>query len=460
MTTKAITHPRAHLAQTPADGQLSPMPAAYLPAPGSAAAAVTTRIVYIDPGAAAGGNGSLAHPFASWDFGTIQPGKTYLQRAGSVFTGTIYIDRAASAAAPIVLGAYGVGAAPVIDGTVDFTGAAFATLRGFQLSNAAGTAVLIQQGSHDIAVAANSISGSASGLWIGGNAGGNIAIRGNSIMGSAGTGILVNDTASVAGETVVIAHNQVSGSGADGIQIQANNIVVSDNVVSGNGLAVAGASGIQVYASSAGAHEGQDNRITGNVLLGNHDFLDQDGNGILLDQWTSGNVVANNFAMGNDGAGIALYDSSANHVSGNVVGGNGVDGAHTHSIHAELSLNDVFGLTKDNIFKGNTALSFHSGGAAVFVSAASEHAGNRFLGDVLENPGGGAVFDIAGHVGSELSDWNTALGASDRFTDISLSAPEPGSTYGYTFAAGTSLMQAGHVVHLAGWTAAAGLFGN
>ena len=459
MTTKQAAHSSNFPAHGSPDVQVTALPAVYTSAT-LAPSVATARVVYIDPNAAAGGNGSLAHPFSTWNFGPIQPGTTYLQRAGTTFTGTVYVDRAASSAAPIVLGAYGSGVPPVIDGTVDFTGASYATLRGFHLSNPGGAAVLIQQGSHNITVIGNSIIGSTSGIWIGDDAGSGIGIRDNSITGSAGAGILVSDTATTAADTITIAHNQVSGSGGDGIQIQANHIVVVNNTVSGNGLAVAGASGIQVYASSATSNEGQDNRITGNVLLDNHDFLDQDGNGILLDQWTGGNVVSNNFAMGNDGAGIALYDSSNNRITGNVVGDNAVDSGHTHSIHADLSLNDVLGLTKDNIFKGNTALSFQAGGAAVFVSSAAEHAGNGFSGDVLENAAGGAVFDLANQGGSAVSDWNHLLGASDRFSGIALSAPASSEAYGYTFAAGTSLMQAGHIVHLAGWSAAGGLFGN
>ena len=428
--------------------------------PVASAAVSTERVVYIDPGAAAGGDGSREHPFDSWNFGPIQAGTTYLQHAGTSYAGNVYVDRQASAAAPIVLGVYGDGAAPIIDGTVDFTGASYATLRGIHLTNPTGAAVLIQQGSHNVAVLNETITGSAAGIWIGGDAGGGTIIRGNAIAGSSGAGILVDETATKAGDTIVIEGNHVTGSGADGIQIQANHIIVANNTVSDNGLAVAGASGIQVYASSASSNEGQDNRITGNVLLGNHDFLDQDGNGILLDQWTRGNVVTNNFAMGNDGAGIALYDSAHNIVSGNVVGDNAADSGRTHAIHADLSLNDALGLTKDNIFKGNTVLSFQSGGAAAYVSPASAQGHNAFSGDVLENTAGGAVFDIGGHAGSILSDWNTMLGASDRFDGISLSSPVPGGTYGYSFPSGTALMQDGHMVHLAGWSAAGGLFGN
>ena len=457
--TKQTLHSSGHSPQPDPDGQTATQPEASLPA-FAAPMVMTGHLVYIDPSAAAGGDGSLAHPFSSWNFGPIQPGTTYLQRAGTMFTGTVYVDKAASAASPIVIGAYGSGAAPVIDGTVDFTGASYATLRGFHLSNPDGAAVLIQQGSHNVTVTGNSITGSAAGIWIGDDAGDGIGIRGNIITGSAGAGILVSDTGTTAADSITIAGNQVSGSGGDGIQIQANHIVVANNIVSDNGLAVAGASGIQVYASSATSDEGQDNQITGNVVVGNHDLLAQDGNGILLDQWTGGNLVADNLAMGNDGAGIALYDSSGNRISGNVVGNNAVDSGHTHSIQADLSLNDVLGLTKDNIFKGNTALSFQAGGAAVFVSSAAMHAGNSFAGDALENSTGGAVFDLAGHDGSAVSDWNHLLGATDRFSNISLSAPASGQAYGYTFAAGTSLMQDGHVVHLAGWSAAVGLFGH
>ena len=421
-------------------------------------AAAAGSIVYIDPTAPAGGNGSLASPYNSWSFGPLRAGTTYLQRAGTVFTGIIHDETRASAAAPVVIGAYGAGAAPVIDGSVDFAGASYARFAGFHLTSLAYAAVIIQQGSTHIQVAGNVISGSVQGIWIGNQAGGDNWVHDNTVTGSAGAGILVASTLSSRAAPTVISHNMVSGSGNDGIQIASDYITVARNMLSGNGLHAPGSSGIHVFASSAASGGGRHDTITGNVSIYNQDRLMQDGNGILLDQWTGANVVAGNFAMGNDGAGIALYDSTGNVIRNNVLAGNAVDPAHTHSINADLVLNESLGLTTGNDIGANTVLSLRPAGVAVFVDRAAFVAGNAFSGDVLENLAGPGIYDVAGLVGADIHAWN-AHGAADRFSGVALSTPTSGMAYGYAFADPPAVHLDGRLVHLTGWTQAGGLFG-
>jgi hypothetical protein len=234
-----------------------------------AAAPMTPATIYIDPDAPAGGDGSIAAPFNSWNVGALQAGTRYLQRAGTTASGLIAVTTAATAALPIVIGAYGSGKAPMFDGMVDFSGASHVTLTGFTLTSASGAAVIIQQGSSNIEVSGNA------GVWIGNGMGSHIAILHNTISGAAGNGIAVSGPSISAQPDIAIARNIISGSGADGIQISSNGIEVSGNSISASGLSTTGASGIQVYAGSATAGVGQGNIITGNVLVGNRDATGQ-----------------------------------------------------------------------------------------------------------------------------------------------------------------------------------------
>jgi parallel beta-helix repeat protein len=423
-------------------------------------ATASIAVVYVDPTAAAGGNGSLAHPYNSWNFGPLQAGTEYLQKAGTTADGTIIVSAVGTAAKPVTIGAYGKGAAPVLDGAVDFTGAAYAAVSGLSITNSAGAAIIVQQGSSHITVAGNTITHSQSGIWINDATGRDVDVVRNTVTDSAGGGILVSGLPSTRHPNVTITRNTVSDSGGDGIQIISNYVTVSDNDVSESGLTEEGASGIQVYASSATAGVGLYNTITGNVLVDNHDAKAQDGNGILLDQWTGYNVVSDNFATRNDGAGIALYDSAHNSITGNILGANAMDSGDTHSIHAEISLNDSIGLTKDNVFSGNTALSFLPGGVAVFVDAEALKAGNAFSGDILENAAGGDVFQAGATLGNSASVWNALMHATDAFSGVDVSAPVTGEALNYRFAAHTLVTLDSHVVHLVGWSATAGLVGT
>ncbi len=74
---------------------------------------------YIDPTANSGGDGSLSTPFNSWASVTWTAGNTYLQKAGTVYNGSvgrITISTTGTQASPITLSSYGDGPRPVLDG--------------------------------------------------------------------------------------------------------------------------------------------------------------------------------------------------------------------------------------------------------------------------------------------------------------------------------------------------------
>ena len=78
--------------------------------------------VYIDPGAATTGNGTSSSPYKSWSSVTFIAGKSYLQKRGTVAREQITVNASGKAGSPIVIGAYGSGALPVILGSEIETG--------------------------------------------------------------------------------------------------------------------------------------------------------------------------------------------------------------------------------------------------------------------------------------------------------------------------------------------------
>ena len=79
---------------------------------------------YIDPTAAAGGDGTIGSPFDSWSDVTWGGGNTYLQKAGTTYTGQIAptVDAAGSAGAPTVISTYGGSDRAKILGTNQYQG--------------------------------------------------------------------------------------------------------------------------------------------------------------------------------------------------------------------------------------------------------------------------------------------------------------------------------------------------
>lgn len=70
--------------------------------------------IYIDPGAAVNGNGTLSAPFNTWASVSWVSGNIYLQRRGTVAPEQVSVGISGTASAPVVLGAYGSGENPVV----------------------------------------------------------------------------------------------------------------------------------------------------------------------------------------------------------------------------------------------------------------------------------------------------------------------------------------------------------
>jgi parallel beta-helix repeat protein len=393
---------------------------------------------YIDPTAKASGTGSLSDPLNSWSQVNITPGNSYLQKAGTTAVGNLTISALGTATTVTTIGSYGNGAQPVINGLVNVSGASYVTVEGIAVSNSGGAAIVIQNGSNHISILGNSLTNSQMGLWIGNGAGADSLVQGNTISGNALDGMAIDKIANLTGHATSIIGNTVTANGIHGIEIDGNNFIVNGNTVSDNGLSTSGGSGIHVFGGFEGAPDafGVENTITNNVTFGNRDDSGCDGNGIELDQYTHNNVVSGNLAYGNDGAGLALYDSYSNSISNNLLTENELDPGHTHAAMGDLSLNSQIGITANNVFSGNIGSSASSV-PAIFINMASSADNNVFTGDVWENSTGGPATQIGADV--VWADWQ----AFDRaFNPFGTQDTDTGTTIAYNLTVTGALVSA------------------
>jgi parallel beta-helix repeat protein len=391
---------------------------------------VAGNVVYVDPAAKANGIGTIARPFNSWSGIGFQPGTTYLQLAGTTSHGNLVIGNSATGASPIQIGSYGNGSSPVIAGSVVFDDASNVGLTGFTITGGQGAGVIIQNGSGNIRISSNTVEDYTIGVWLGNGAGGGDTISGNTITGNTLFGIGVSAVVNPAGQASTISGNMVSDNGSHGIELEGSNFVVRDNVVLQNGQTVAGSSGIHVYASGAGDPGGEDNVITGNLVAGTKVVGSVDGNGIELDQWTSGNTVSANTICGNDGSGITVYDSSGNTISGNLVFCND---AAPNANPGEIVLASSLGLTRNNVISGNLLAGISPYAPVASVENTSSVLGNIFSANVIEDFGAAAMYDWAGVTGGNASVWRTVTGGTDQFAGVTPpgNTGSSGSSYGF-----------------------------
>lgn len=87
-------------------------------APAAAAPAERETTTYVDCSASRSGDGTKQAPLNNLDHlaGHFGPGRQVLLKRGTTCEGTVIIDDSGTASKPTVLGAYGEGAAPVLDG--------------------------------------------------------------------------------------------------------------------------------------------------------------------------------------------------------------------------------------------------------------------------------------------------------------------------------------------------------
>ncbi len=78
----------------------------------------SSNCIFIDPDQSTNGDGSRSNPLNSWNKMDFEPGKAYFQRRNTIYyDGSVYINKSGNANEPIMLGSYGIGFKPVLDGT-------------------------------------------------------------------------------------------------------------------------------------------------------------------------------------------------------------------------------------------------------------------------------------------------------------------------------------------------------
>lgn len=271
---------------------------------------------YIDPDAVEGGNGSLLHPFNSWQDVNWQAGADYLQKAGTSITDSFTVTAQGTAASPITIGSYGGRTdggpidRPVLHGSITFDGAAYATIDGLHITDAPDAAVTIRNGATRISVKNSEISNSGIGVWITDGAGVANLVHGNVIHNNSSHGVAITLAGGAQGEETVVSHNSILANGLHGVELNANWVIVDHNEVGDNGAGRIGTSGIHLFSSTSDEDAARHNTVSFNVVYGSKENFGPDGNGIELDHWTKFTEVHNNVLFGNDGQGFVAFRAS------------------------------------------------------------------------------------------------------------------------------------------------------
>ena len=315
---------------------------------------------YIDPSAATNGTGTQASPYNTWARLTLQPGNSYLQKAGTNYNAQLWIGNVnGTAALPVVIDKYGSGANPIANNAY-LGGDSFVTIQHFSFPN--GVNIEKQATNSQITIANNDISNpgaSGVGLYIG--AGTNIVASGNTVHDTLTDCVAMDTTGNTSGNGIQFLNNTVFNCGIHGLTVWTSFATVSGNIVHTTGLHVGGSSAIHVYNGCFGSDpcgtEGHDNLITHNVVYDAHD-TQADGNGIQIDQMTHNNTITQNLSFSNDGEGLSLYDSANNVVGQNVFFNNGMDRNVSHSLRGNITVDAStrFYGTHGNSIVNNTAI--------------------------------------------------------------------------------------------------------
>ncbi len=203
-------------------------------------------IYYVNPAIGSNGNNgtSVDTPFASiWAVENLklQPGDSVLLAAGSVFNDQLDLKYSGTASAPITIGSYGVGDAPVIHSPGDGIHSLYASnivIENLKISETAGAAIYggyVSNWTVRNVEVENTGSSTKSGS-VTFRTGSNITIENSTITGVNGDGVWIEKVNGVnfLNNTVTNAH----GTAADAVQMNdSSNIVISGNYLDQTGAA-------------------------------------------------------------------------------------------------------------------------------------------------------------------------------------------------------------------------------
>ncbi|MCP3875273.1 MAG: right-handed parallel beta-helix repeat-containing protein [Desulfobacteraceae bacterium] len=276
--------------------------------------------------------------------------------------------------------------------------------------------------SQDITILNNDISGHGNaGIYITEGLSSHINVIGNSIFNNSGNGIAALEH-SVYGAETFIADNDVNGNGFNGILIQGDYHIVELNRVENNGSATRnlswGATGIQVYARSS-TDQAKHNLIRYNIVSdtkGNSEG--SDGNGILIDEWCTNNMIHHNITFENQGPGFGVYGGSDNRFFNNIAYNNSIDGERQYLSRMEVVVaSKAYPVSANNIFQNNIIFSVDQGVVPVIVDWNAHDKNNQFGHNIIQNSQGGDLFYWNDNVGSEIDNWNhLSEGNGDDFS--------------------------------------------
>lgn len=346
--------------------------------------------IYINPNASSVGNGTQAAPYKSWYSVSFAPGNSYLQLAGTTFTGNISVTARGSSSGPIVISSYGTGALPIMVGMIYLNGAKFIQVRNLNIGYSANASVHIRNGAEDNIVENNQLMNSQySGIVFEGNVARNI-VRKNTIANHKYYGVTMYEASNSSGNESLIQENQILNNGSHGIEIKGNYFRIHSNFIQGNGYQVGGSSGIHTYAGGYSndpyKNFGNYNEIAFNVIGHQKEPQYFDGNGIQLDQLTHDNTVALNLCYDNDGAGINLYDTYSNLIYQNVTLNNRLIIAPYPYGYAELTMtSSALNSTHNNRVIQNVFIAQQARNQAIFVDDRVADKANSIYGNVLAN---------------------------------------------------------------------------
>lgn len=291
--------------------------------------------IHIDPSAAVNGDGSAARPRNSWAGLRIDDGNTYLQKAGTTYTGTISL----SGASDVTIGRYGTGADPKIRGDLRIADSDGIAVSGLDISGSGQAAITLSGNSQDIRITGVAAHDSAMGLQLLAGRMSGIEISGSDFFRNDAQGINIDNTVAAAKGAVRLAENTILENGMQGIRVAGSGILVEGNEIHGNGLSgIPGTSGIHLIGLVEGTSAGDDNIIRANRVSGQQDREAYDGNGIQADHYADRNLIEGNLVFGNDGAGIAVLDARGTVVRDNILMENMRDTGGTHRDLAEITI--------------------------------------------------------------------------------------------------------------------------
>ncbi len=308
---------------------------------------------------------------------SLAPGSRVMVAPGN-YKGPIAIGANGTADKPITVEPTDATQRPVVDNSIDVSGASFIRISGLQIQSPQWGGFVVRFGSHDIALINNVIANAPIGIDVPSSAGVRLSFSQNLIQdaGTHGISIAVNGTAQ---QPNTISGNKVVRSGHHGMEIRGSYWVVEHNDVSYSGRLLSGTTGIHIYSANASEDSGDNNVIRYNASYANQDTGAVDGNGIQIDRWCDNNVVSFNLVWGNDGAGINVYGAKDNQVFSNTAMGNSLDPGLTHQALAEIVVGDIASeiRTSGNSIYNNIAVATRASVPAIYVDGRAYQQANR-----------------------------------------------------------------------------------